>query len=48
MNGLFSSKKTYYAESFKKICYQEIFDNLGGVLTNLYTVDLIIAENVNF
>lgn len=48
MNGLFSSKNPIYAESFKKICYHEIFDNLGGVLTNLYIVDLIIGENGAF
>lgn len=48
MNGLFNSKYQVYTESVKKICYWEIFDNLGQVLTSLYIVDLIIAENTAF
>jgi hypothetical protein len=48
MNGLFNTKFGLYSESFKKITYFEIFDNLGSMLTNLYTVDLIINENTAF
>lgn len=48
MNGLFSDKNPAYKESFKKICYSQIFDNLGSILTNLYIVDLIIQDNTNF
>ena len=48
MNGLFNAKYSVYADSFKKITYFEIFDNLGSMLTNLYTVDLIINENPAF
>lgn len=48
MNGLFNSKYPVYAESFKKITYNEVFDNLGSILTNLYIVDLIMAENTAF
>ena len=48
MNGLFNSKDPVYKESFKKICYWTIFDNLGQILTYLYVVDLIIKDNVSF
>jgi len=48
MNGLFNSKYKVYSESFKKICYHEIFDNLGSILSTFYIVDLIIIENTNF
>ena len=48
MNGLFDSNYPVYKESFKKINYNEIFDNLGSTLTNLYIVDLIIRDNVQF
>jgi hypothetical protein len=48
MNGLFNAKYPVFADSFKKINYYEIFDNLGSMLTNLYTVDLIINENTAF
>ena len=37
-----------YKESFAKINYFSIFDNLGSMLTNLYTIDLIILENTAF
>ena len=42
MNGLFFTKSKFYSYTFKKLVYEEIFDNLGGILTNLYIVDLII------
>jgi hypothetical protein len=48
MNGLFNSKFPVYKESFAKINYFSIFDNLGSMLTNLYTIDLIILENTAF
>lgn len=37
-----------FANSFKKLIYTEIFNNLGSILTTLYIVDLIINENTNF
>ena len=48
MNGLFNSKFGLYDSFFKKTNYNEIFDNLGSTLTNLYIVDLIIQENTAF
>ena len=43
MNGLFGEKSNpIYKESFKKLNYNSIFDNLGNILSNLYIVDLII------
>ena len=43
MNGLFGEKSNpIYKESFKKLNYNCIFDNLGNILSNLYIVDLII------
>ena len=48
MNGLFNSKYTVYKESFAKINYSTIFDNLGSMLINLYIIDLIINENTSF
>jgi len=48
MNGLFDSGYSVYKDSFKKINYSEIFDNLGSTLTNLYIVDLIIKDNAQF
>lgn len=48
MNGLFNSKFPVFKESFAKINYFSIFDNLGSMLTNLYTIDLIILENTAF
>lgn len=48
MNGLFNSKSKMYSNSFKKLIYTEIFNNLGSILTTLYIVDLIINENTNF
>lgn len=48
MNGLFDSGYSVYKDSFKKINYCEIFDNLGSTLTNLYIVDLIIKDNAQF
>jgi hypothetical protein len=48
MNGLFNMAYKPYAESFKKINYTEIFDNLGSLLTNLYIIDMIIQENAEF
>jgi hypothetical protein len=49
MNGLFRAKTTLYKELLKKnAVYIEIFDNLGSMLTSLYTIDLIILDNVNF
>jgi hypothetical protein len=32
----------------KNNVYYEIFDNLGSMLANLYTIDLIILDNANF
>jgi hypothetical protein len=48
MNGLFNPKSKLYSNSFKKLIYFEIFNNLGTILTTLYIVDLIIIENTNF
>ncbi len=49
MNGLFRAKSRLYVELFKKNnLYLEIFDNLGSILASLYTIDLIIMDNVNF
>jgi hypothetical protein len=48
MNGLFNSKFKPYSESFKKIQYTEVFDNLGSLLLNLHIIDLIIKENQAF
>ena len=48
MNGLFNSKYSVYDQSFKKITYHSIFDNLGEMLTSLYIIDLIIIENTAF
>lgn len=49
MNGLFRGKTKLYTELLKKNnVYLEIFDNLGGILSSLYTIDLIIMDNVNF
>lgn len=48
MNGLFNPKYKLYSNSFKKLIYYEIFNNLGTILTTLYIVDLIIIENTNF
>lgn len=48
MNGLFNSKYAVYDTSFKKITYHSIFDNLGEMLTSLFTIDLIINENTAF
>lgn len=48
MNGLFQSKNKFYQSFFKKNIYEEIFHNLGSILTTLYIVDLIINENTNF
>lgn len=49
MNGLFKAKSKILVELLKKNnVYFEIFDNLGSILTNLYTIDLIIMDNVNF
>lgn len=45
MNGLFNSKSKLYTSFFKKSVYEEIFNNLGSILTTLYIVDLIIIEN---
>lgn len=45
MNGLFNSKSKFYTGFFKKTIYDEIFGNLGSILTTLYIVDLIIIEN---
>jgi hypothetical protein len=45
MDGLFNAKAKYYVESFKKINYTEIFDNMGALLANLHIIDLIINEN---
>ena len=48
MNGLFNNKEKVYQYTFKKLIYNEIFDNFGDILTKLYIVDLIIQENSNF
>lgn len=49
MNGVFKAKTKIYTELLKKnSVYFEIFDNLGAMLANLYTVDLIIMDNSNF
>lgn len=48
MNGLFNNKEKVYQATFKKLIYNEIFDNFGDILTKLYIVDLIIQENSNF
>lgn len=48
MNGLFNAKAKLYQNFFKKTIYFEIFDNLASVLSSLYTIDLIVAENTNF
>jgi len=49
MNGLFKSKTKIYSDLLKKNnVYIEIFDNLGSILANLHTIDLIILDNVNF
>jgi hypothetical protein len=49
MNGLYKAKTKIYVELLKKTnCYFEIFDNLGSILSNLYTIDLIIMDNANF
>jgi hypothetical protein len=49
MNGLFRAKTKLYVELLKKNnVYLEIFDNLGSILSSLYTIDLIIVDNVNF
>jgi len=45
---LFNSKYPVYKDSFQKINYFSIFDNLGSMLTNLYIIDLIINENTAF
>jgi len=37
-----------FKDSFAKITYFTIFDNLGSMLTNLYVIDLIINENTAF
>jgi hypothetical protein len=47
MNGLFTYKEKHYQTYFKKLVYNEIFDNMGDLLINLYIVDLIIKENTN-
>ena len=48
MNAVFKAKTRIYTELFKKNSYYEIFDNLGSLLANLYTIDLIIMDNSNF
>ena len=49
MNGVFKAKTKIYVELLKKNnVYFEIFDNLGSMLANLYTIDIIIMDNVNF
>ena len=48
MNGLFQAKSTLYKQCFKPLIYNEIFNNLGRILSTLYIVDLIITENSNF
>lgn len=47
MSGLFNSKEKIYGATFKKLVYNETFDNFGDLLVTLYIVDLIIAENTN-
>jgi hypothetical protein len=49
MNGLFKAKTKILTELLKKNnVYFEIFDNLGSLLASLYTIDIIILDNVNF
>jgi hypothetical protein len=48
MNGLFNPKFPVFKDSFQKINYFSIFDNLGSMLTNLYTIDLIVNDNTAF
>ena len=49
MNGLFRAKTKLYVDLLKKNnVYLEIFDNLGSILSSLFTIDLIIKDNVNF
>ena len=49
MNGLFKAKSTLCEALLKKTSvYTEIFDNLGSILSTLYTIDLIILDNTNF
>jgi hypothetical protein len=49
MNGLFKAKSVIYESLLKKNnVYTEIFDNLGSILSCLYTIDLIIQDNENF
>lgn len=48
MNGLFNGKDKVYLNSFKKMVYHQIFDNLGEIVTTLYIIDLIVQENTNF
>jgi hypothetical protein len=50
MNGLFNKARgKIFTELIKKTnVYYEIFDNLGSILANLYTIDLIIMDNSNF
>jgi hypothetical protein len=49
MNGLFKAKSVIYDALLKKNnVYTEIFDNLGSILSTLYTIDLIIMDNTNF
>jgi hypothetical protein len=49
MNGLFKGKALIYDALLKKNnVYTEIFDNLGSILSTLYTIDLIIMDNTNF
>jgi hypothetical protein len=49
MNGLFKGNSDIYVALLKKnSVYTEIFDNLGSILSTLYTIDLIIMDNTNF
>jgi hypothetical protein len=48
MNGLFNVKDKVYKNSFSKHVYDQIFDNMGEILSALYIVDLIVIENSNF
>ena len=48
MDGLFNAKFALFTDALKKTNYMEIFDNLGSMLTSLYTVDLVIQENTAF
>jgi hypothetical protein len=48
MDGLFNKNDKVYQSTFKKLIYEEIFDNFGEILTTLYVVDLIIKENPNY